>query len=139
MPRKDSYHDQVRAAIVKDGWTITHDPYLIRVGRRKGYIDLGAEKLLIAAQKETERIAVEIKSFLGASDLDQFEDALGQFIVYLNALEEKDPGRVLYLAVPSGFYNRFFDDPFFVRLANRYEVKMIIFDETAQVIESWIK
>jgi hypothetical protein len=41
---KDKYHEQVKTALIKDGWTITHDPYKIIIGRRKGYIDLGAEK-----------------------------------------------------------------------------------------------
>lgn len=65
---KDRFHDHVRTALENDGWMITHDPYKILIGRRKGYIDLGAE--LIGAEKELEKIAVEIKSFLGLSDLD---------------------------------------------------------------------
>ncbi len=97
------------------------------------------QKYLIGAIKGSEKIAVEIKSFLGASDLYEFEDALGQFLVYLAALEDKEPERVLFLAVPIGFYNRFFDDPFFSRLAKRYDLKMFTFDESTQTIESWIK
>ncbi|HMQ50217.1 MAG TPA: element excision factor XisH family protein [Saprospiraceae bacterium] len=63
---KGKYHHIVREALESDGWVITHDPFKIMVGRRKGYIDLGAE--LIAAEKKELKIAVEIKSFLGASD-----------------------------------------------------------------------
>ena len=79
------------------------------VGRRRGFIDLGAEKAIIAAEREQEKIAVEIKSFLGGSDLDHFEDALGQFLVYLVALEDKEPDRVLYLALPQAFYGLIFE------------------------------
>lgn len=139
MPKKDTYHDEVKTALEKDRWTITHDPYFVRVGRRKSVIDLGAEKLVIGAEKGAEKIAVEIRSFIGNSDLDQFEDALGQFLVYLAALEVKEPERVLFLAVPVGYYSRFFDDPFFMQLAKRYGVNMVIYDETNQTIESWIK
>lgn len=64
MPAKDFYHETVKTALERDGWTITHDPYRIMVGRRRGYIDLGAE--IIAAEKGKVKIAVEIKSFLGA-------------------------------------------------------------------------
>lgn len=46
MPAKDLYHDTFKAALVKDGWTITDDPLKIEVGRRFIYIDLGAQKLL---------------------------------------------------------------------------------------------
>src|SRR5258708_33705788 len=62
MSRLDLYHDAVRHALEKDGWTITHDPLTLSVGGRDIYVDLGAEKP-IAAEKEGRRIAVEIKSF----------------------------------------------------------------------------
>lgn len=64
MPAKDVYHSVVRLALEKDSWTITHDPLKLVLGRKKGYVDLGAEKVL-AAQRGMRRIAVEIKSFLG--------------------------------------------------------------------------
>ncbi len=136
---KDKYHLEVRAALEKDGWRITHDPYFIRIGRRKGYIDLGAEQTMLGAERAGEKIAVEIKSFLGASDLDDFEDAIGQFIVYLTALEEKEPDRELYLAMPERFYVRFFDDLFFVNLAKRHQINLLVYDEITQTIVQWIK
>ena len=136
---KDKYHDLVKDTLINDGWTITHDPYKIRLGKRRGYIDLGAEKGIIAAEKESIKIAVEIKSFLGSSDLDDFEDALGQFLIYWKALKTKDPERILYLAVPSGFYERFFDDAFFVETAKDFDVKMIVYNEDKPQIEQWIK
>ena len=132
---KDKYHEQVREALEKDGWTITHDPYKIMLGRRKGYIDLGAE--IIAAEKGFQKIAVEIKSFLGSSDLYQFEDALGQFLVYLPALKKKEPERALYLAVPEYFYTNFFEDTYFQEIAELYNLKMLVFDETKNTIVRW--
>lgn len=136
---KDKYHELVKQALKNDGWTITHDPYKIMLGKRRGYIDLGAEKTLIAAEKDSEKIAVEIKSFLAASDLDAFEDALGQFLIYWRALRQKEPNRILYLAVPLNFYERFFDDVFFVETAQDFNVKMIVFNENQKNIERWIK
>lgn len=136
---RDYYHAVVKKALEMDGWTITDDPYFIYVGRRKGFIDLGAERKLIGAQKGDEKIAIEIKSFLAPSDLDQFEDALGQFMVYLVALERKEPERRLFLALPRGFYERFFDDPFFSELTQRYSVNMIVFEEEQPKITQWIK
>lgn len=88
---KDKYHNNVREALEKEGWQITHDPYRIRIGRRRGYIDLGLEQeVILGAEKNNQKIAVEIKTFGGSSDLDEFEDAVGQFIVYLTALEEEE-------------------------------------------------
>ena len=136
---KHKYHQVVRTALENDGWLITDDPYKIKLGKRRGYIDLGAEKSVIAAEKKEEKIAIEIKSFLGNSDLDDFEDALGQFLIYWRALKEKEPERILYLAVPSGFYQRFFDDSFFVETARDFNVNMIVYNETNSIIEQWIK
>lgn len=135
---KDKYHFAVRKALESDGWKITDDPYFIQVGKRRGYIDLGAEKSIIAAEKDLKKIAVEVKSFVSPSDLDSFEEALGQFLIYLMVLEEKEEDRALYLAIPLSFHERFFDDPFFQRLAKRYSVKLIVFHETENRILEWI-
>lgn len=136
---RDKYHDIVRLALEKDGWLITHDPYKIMLGKRRGYIDLGAEKVLIAAEKESEKIAIEIKTFNTNSDLDAFENALGQFLLYWRALSIIEPDRILYLGMPKGFYLRFFDDPFFVETAQDFNVKMLIYNEQKAIIEQWIK
>lgn len=133
---KDTYHYQVKEALEKEGWIITHDPYKIMIGRRRGYIDLGAE--LIGAEKDDEKIAIEIKSFIGVSDLDQFEDALGQFLIYLFALKKIEEDRILYLAIPREFYENFFSDPFFVELSAFYKVKIVVYDEEKSIIKEWI-
>ncbi len=73
------------------------------------------------------------------SDLDQFEDALGQFLIYLMALERKEIDRTLYLAVPEPFYESFFDDSFFLEVIVRYHVKMVIFNFQTDKIVKWIK
>ena len=65
MPARDIYHETVKNALVKDGWTITHDPLRLRLRRGKNlFVDLGAERLL-AAERGTEKIAVEIKTSRG--------------------------------------------------------------------------
>ena len=99
MPAKDVFHDLVKVALQKDGWTITHDPYHIDLGFVDLYIDLGAEKL-IAATKDNNKIAVEIKTFIASSTITEFHSAIGQYVNYRLALEENDAERLLYLAVP---------------------------------------
>jgi XisH protein len=66
MPAKDIFHDCFKAALIKDGWHISHDPYNLKVGKKDLFIDLGAEKLL-AADKGSQKIAVEIKSLVEPS------------------------------------------------------------------------
>ena len=137
MAAKDATHSIVKQALEKDGWVITHDPYYLRVGGVEFYIDLGAETI-IAAQRQNSYIAVEIKSFLGASSISEFHTALGQFINYRFALEEKDPERVLYLAVPSNIYDEFFTLTFIKKVIQQSAVKLIIYQEPKEIIVQWI-
>ncbi|MEM7657213.1 MAG: element excision factor XisH family protein [Bacteroidota bacterium] len=106
MSAQDKYHELVKAALQKDGWTITHDPLKLKVGKRKLKIDLGAERVL-AAEKGEEKIAIEIKSFLGPSLLTDFYHALGQYSVYRLTLAKVDETRTLFLAraIASAFQN----------------------------------
>ncbi|MBO0861158.1 MAG: hypothetical protein J2P21_22265 [Chloracidobacterium sp.] len=62
-------HDHVRRALENGGWTITDDPFGLKWGSATLQIDLGAERL-IAAEKIDQNIAVEIKSFVGRSQVD---------------------------------------------------------------------
>lgn len=137
MPAKDKIHDALVAALEKDGWTITNDPYFVRVGRKKAFVDLAADKI-IAATKENRKIAVEGKSFIGSSELTEFERALGQYGIYILAIEEKEPDRVLYVAMPQEFYDDFMEDPFFQKVIRFYALKIIIFDEIKEEIVRWI-
>jgi hypothetical protein len=82
---KDFYHNNVREALEKDGWIISHDPYRISVEDISYEIDFGAEPLLAAEKGET-KIAIEVKSFLGPSTINEFHKAVGQFNDYYVAL-----------------------------------------------------
>lgn len=87
MPARDKYHQSAKNALIKDGWTITDDPLRLRFGGKDMYVDLAAERLL-TAEKEGRQIAVEIKSFIGLSELDDVEKALGQYFVYKAVLAQ---------------------------------------------------
>lgn len=138
MSAKDVFHEVVKKALQKDGWQITHDPLSISVGGVNLSIDLAAEKL-ITAEKEGEKIAVEIKSFLERSSaISEFHTALGQFINYRGALKRRQPERVLYLAVPLTTYKTFFNLDFPRDMIEENQVKMIIYDVEHEVIAEWI-
>lgn len=134
---RDLFHNIVRAALEKDGWTITDDPLTIRCGGVDIQIDLGLEKLL-AAEKGTQKIAVEIKNFVSASKISEFHTALGQFINYRTALRLEEPERILYLAVPLTTYSSFFDLPFTKTVVQENQLKMIIYDVERENIVKWI-
>ncbi|HEY9609858.1 element excision factor XisH family protein [Allocoleopsis sp.] len=98
MPAKDIYHNAVVQSLKADGWTITHDPLYIAYGSRDLFVDLGAEREAIAAQKEGQKIAVEIKSFLSPSPVHDLQDAVGQYDIYRSVLLEVEPERLLSVA-----------------------------------------
>lgn len=136
MPAKDLFHDTVKCALTKDGWTITDDPLFIRFGSVDMYIDLGAERIF-AAERNQERIAVEVKSFVGPSATTEFDAALGQFLKYQLALEAMDQERQLYLAVPTDAYRDFFTLELPRLLIQRYQVRLIVYDPEDEVITKW--
>ncbi|MGK7945857.1 MAG: XisH family protein [Microcystaceae cyanobacterium] len=137
MPAKDIYHDTVRTAIEKDGWTITHDPLMIRWGKRDLYIDLGAQKL-IAAEKNNQKIAIEIKSFVSKSPINDLEKALGQYILYYDLLAKLQPERILYLAISQETYIDVFEDPIGQVLLENQRLKLLVFNEIKEIILQWI-
>ena len=134
---KDKYHKLVKKALQNLGWTVTNDPLYIPTLKRKLEIDLGAERV-IGAEKGGDKIAVEIKSFLGLSEIHEFYKALGQFNYYQLALEDDQPDRVLYLAVPSDIYETLFTEPLTLKAIDRYQIKIIVYNVEEEIIEKWI-
>jgi len=136
---KDVFHNVVREALTKDGWTITHDPLRLRYGVVDVYIDLAAEET-IAAEKAGRKIAVEVKSFVGGSTISEFHMALGQFLNYQVALEgSEEADRVLYLAAPQDVYQSFLRFEPAKTVIERYQIRLLIYDVINEVIEQWIE
>lgn len=134
---KDLFHYAVRLALEKEGWVITDDPLRIEAGGAKFEIDLGAERLL-AAERGEEKIAVEIKTFLGDSPITDYHAALGQFLNYRLAIELNNINRVLYLAVPVLVYEALFQREFLQISLARYQIQLIVYDPMNEVIFKWI-
>jgi len=137
MPARDLYHNHVRNALIKDGWTITDDPLRLRLGKKDMYIDLGAERILWA-EKNSSRIAVEIKSFLGASDLTDLHDALGQFVLYHDVLQETQADRILFLAVRDTVYATVFESPIGNLLLKNGRLQLLVFSVEQEAIVKWV-
>ncbi len=135
---KDIYHDTVRTALEKDGWTITDELFRLTIGSRSVYIDLGAEKLL-AAEKEGCKIAVEIKSFLSPSPVNDLENALGQYILYRDALKRSQPERILYLAIPDEVYLDFFQEEIAQMVVENQHLKLMVFEPKKAEVFKWIE
>ena len=137
MPAKDIYHDIVITALEKKGWVITHDPLHIKYGVINLYIDLGAEHL-VGAEKNGQKIAIEIKSFAQLSLLHEFYTTVGQLISYRFVLKQKQPERMLYLAIPKEAQS-FFVLPFTQAIIQENNLKYFIYDIDKQEISQWKK
>lgn len=120
-----------------DGWTITDDPLRLSYGGRNVYVDLGAE-MPIGAEKEGRKIAVEIKSFIGESDIHELEIALGQYELYQGILEQVESDRELYMAVSTFAFDGIFSEPIGQLMITRANLGLIIFDDQSKRIVKWI-
>jgi hypothetical protein len=137
MPARDLYHDAVKTALMKEGWTITHDPYTIAFGRRRVFVDLRAERML-AAERGDEKIAVEVKSFVGPSELCDIEHALGQYVLYQALLEDREPERTLFLPVPVTAFVELFEGAIPRSVFAHTGLKCFAFDPAQVVIIRWM-
>jgi hypothetical protein len=133
---KNIYHSTVRTALQKDGWQITNDPLTLKIGRRKALVDLGAEKLL-AAEREGQKIAIEIKRFLNPSPLHDLEQAVGQFILYSKVLAQQEPDRVIYLAITRLVFSEIFSEEIGQLMLNETDLRLVIFDSEKEEIVQW--
>ena len=133
---KDLYHDAVKTALIKDGWTIIEEGVNLQPDDNQSYfIDIMAERYLFARKKK-EWIIVEVKTFGGKSDTYQLHSAIGQYITYHTALEYMALDITLYLAVPDIVYNGLLQSPFIQYLLNKYELLLMPFDpETKNLVK----
>lgn len=138
MPQYDLFHNQVKNAFTKDGWTITDDPFILEYKGLRLYADLGAEKLF-AAQKMQQKIVIEIKVFNSPSLISELEKTLGQYNIYVSLIKRINREHKLYLAIPEAAYQDFFLKPAIQDiLSDQQQINYIIFDPILEVIVQWI-
>jgi XisH protein len=136
MPAKDTYHDAVKNALIKDGWRITFDPYPIKYEEVKLVADLAGEKT-ISATREGQQIVIEIKSFLSRSPMREFETALGQYLIYQTFLSITHPDHKIYLAIGQTIYHKFFQQVAIQLVLRKYEVSLLVVDINQEEIIQW--
>lgn len=146
MPKRDTIHELTRQALVKDGWEITDDPYVISFGKRFLFVDFGAVErnptpsrgILIGAQRQNRQIAVEVKEFRGKSGIADLEQAIGQYVLYRLLLQRVDPTRKVYLAVTNLVYDQLFSEPIGEVVISDLPLQLVVIDiENVEVIQ-WI-
>ncbi len=134
---KDIIHDAVKHALQADGWEITSEHFTIRYEEFTLYPDIAAERTL-AAQRGLEKIAVEVKSFLGRSPVYEVQGALGQYVIYQAYLAEIEPERKVYLAINATTYHDTFQLKAVQLLMQRLDVALIVVDVEQEEVIKWI-
>lgn len=146
MPQRDRIHNVIKQALIKDGWEITDDPYVISYGERFLFIDLAA-KLddlngitgnFIGARRGDSRIAIEIKEFRGNSAIADLEQAIGQYVLYRLLLEQIDPDRKLYVAITDTTFDGIFSESIGELVIRELPLRLLIVDVKAIEVKRWI-
>lgn len=70
--------------------------------------------------------------------MEDLEDALGQYILYHDVLQELEPDRILYLAIRKYVYDELFLDEVGSLLLKNKRLRLIVFDANAEEILQWI-
>jgi XisH protein len=138
MPVRDSIHDSVKAALVKAGWLVTADPYVISYGERFLFVDLGAENSLIGAVQGDKQIAIEIKELCGRSIIAELEQVIGQYVLYQLLLTQVDPERSVYLAITTEVYDDLFQEPIGKLVLRDLPLKLVVVSIELQEVSQWI-
>jgi len=151
MPQKDKSHDMIKKALIKNGWEITDDPYVISYGERFLFVDLGANESelvtnshksikgrFIGAHREGNRIAVEIKEFQSKSVMFDLEQAIGQYVLYRLLLSKVDPKRKIYLAITDIVYDEIFSEPVGELVIHELPMRLIVIDSEKKEVKKWI-
>ncbi|MEH2418417.1 XisH family protein [Nostoc sp.] len=136
--RREPNTDAVKNALIKDGWTIIADPYFLQYEGAELYADLFVEKALLAEQ-QGRKIVVEIKSFISPSPMRDFENALGQYILYRDILQLANKNYKIYLAIRDTVFDTFFQRKSIQAVVKLQQIEFIIFNNEREEITLWIK
>ncbi|MCI0389274.1 MAG: fatty-acid synthase [Acidobacteria bacterium] len=136
MPKRDAYHEIVKRALDKDGWTITDDPMRLKYKGLHLYVDLAAVKT-VRTDKEENSVAIEVKVFGGHSFSNDFEKAIGQYSLYRDVLERLDYPHELFLAVSRRVYDEDFQVPAILEYLASHRIYLLIFDPEKEEVSEW--
>jgi hypothetical protein len=138
---KDIIHYAIKDALLNDNWEVTNDPFTIDLDEDNTFfdIDLAAQKNETTVFQNRSMLAIEIKSFAGASVIHAFHEALGQFLNYQAALDEQGLESELFLAISVRGWERLSAFKFIMRRIDQFNLKFIVVNIQDKKIEKWIR
>jgi hypothetical protein len=137
MPAIDQCEPQVIRALQKQGWEVTHQPFAVRIDRgRPAYVY--ADMRLRRIRDQVSLIVVEVKCFAGTRTLlDEFYQAIGQYVVYRHALEMNGVQTPIYLTVPDTVYATFLQGALIEAVLHDIQVKLIVVNLEKEEVVRW--
>lgn len=133
MPAKDRYHDIVKRALIKDGWTIEDEQFTLTVDKRNLWIDMQASKgtpQLI--------ILIEVKELAKVdSAIEALANALGKYELYRLALQASNLNYPLYLAVTKQSHEGILSEQIGKLALEHAQIPLIIVDVELEQIIQW--
>lgn len=134
MPAKDHYHDTVKRALIKEGWTILDEQYFIGTETRQLWVDLHIED-----KAGEQRLLVEVKSFLtGESAVENLANAIGKYQIYEAAIAIRELELSIYLAIPIQTFDGIFSEGIVQALIRKINLRRIVDDPVNEVIVQWL-
>ena len=134
MPAKDRYHDTVKRALVKDGWTIEDEQFTVTVDDRNLWIDIQASK-----GEPQLVILVEVKELADVdSAIEALANALGKYELYRLALQDSNLDYPLYVAVTRESYEGILSERIGKLTLSHIGMPLIVFDVGTEEIVKWI-
>jgi len=88
--------------------------------------------------KRTEKIVVEVKSFLGKSDVKELQQAVGQYIMYQQIIQKTEPERLIYLAVSAEIFKSVFTVELGQLFLINHLLRLLVVNMEEEVIIEWI-
>ncbi len=140
MPARDKCEPQVIRALQKAGWKIVKQHFVIRIGKtRHSKVNDAVYADLLMQYNQQQILVVEIKCFSGKRPyLDDFYHALGQYLVYRDALRMKIPAYPIYLVMPSEAYDELTNQDSIQRTIKNVKMNLIVMDLDVEEIIAWI-
>jgi hypothetical protein len=138
VPARDVYHEVVKQVLLKDGWKILKEDYELEYGEDSLYPDFAAERSFIA-ERNTRKILVEVKSFIGRSFIADLQRAIGQYAMYQNVIEVQGLEFRLYMAISSTVYEERFQSPLAQLMLERGGINLLVFNIKQEVVDQWIE
>jgi hypothetical protein len=134
LPAKDRYHETVKRALVKDGWTITSEQVTLAVEDRYLWVDIEASKttsglIILVEVKELEEVP---------SPVEALANAIGKSLLYRTALSILEIDTLLYLAVTEAAYQGILSEAIGRLTIKRANVSLLVFSPEKEELVRWI-